>query len=734
MKMKKKKQIQFKTEIDTLYKSLNFDIKVVDSEKRIVEGYASTVDVDLVGDRGFPEAFKDHFDQMKAANDFPVILYAHDQFSRLPVGKILSFEIVADGIKFTGKLSKATGLAKEVWEQVKEGILRKFSIGYRLLEFTNNEFSGVDFKKALMLEVSFAPVPIQSRASLTNFKNNNPNPKKEDIVMSELNLKEDKTFQGFSQAMQTAIQDSIAQTKTTAEGVEALKKMVETKSVSLSSEEHEKMDKIILAMQEAEKKYGSITKDLAERFPARKMEFPVPPNPNFTGEKAYENLVETPVEFVHDDQTAKKLKEWQKQHDTVMLGNAILYQKYQAEKGNFPSVKFVPIWEYVKQSFVKEKDGFKSLRRMVLDWNRLGDELTGGELTKVLAPATAGAGLEFIPTQFSAQLFDRVRAALLLAGRFIQVNAPSDPYKWPVAGGDIYGVGVAPSTALPTTLDSASTPTATANVTFTHSKMRLRDGIAAEEIEDSIVAVVPYVNERLAIGAAKTLERAIINGDNLTPHMDTDVQAVSEATKGFRLGIAGVPLWNGLRWLTINTEVASTGLVNAGGTGAFSLGDIQDGMAKTGKFGLPTQLNNLVHVMGVPAYYLGMKFAELLTIEKFGPFATVVNGVLTKVLGIDVLPSGEFPVNLTGATAINDAGANNTTSWIIVNTNAFAVSYRRGFQLESVRLAAQDMFDIFGFLRVDFKYFYPSSNGKFGVAGGFGDADTGAVQVHNIIA
>lgn len=714
------------------------DVKASEGEERIIEGFITARTIDREKDRVFPESFLKQFARFEENPKLlPVILYVHDQRTRLPVGKILKFEIRDGRVWFRGMLSKSTQFADEVWGQVKEGILKTFSFGYLLHDFTTNAFGGKDFKETEVAEVSFAPVAVQEQALIDNFKalEETLNLKKEEIKMTDFNLAEDKTFTDFSNKMAQFSKDILERLKETDEGQKKLQKMVDEKKVDWTPEEKQFMDNLLIKMQEVDEKTGAISKELATRFPTRNMEFPAgDPKPIFTGEKAYENLVECPKEFISDDKMAKRVTEWQKMHDTIMLGNAILFQKYQGEQRQFPGVKFKPIWEFVQQKFVQEKDGFKSLRRLVTEWTRLGDEITGGELTKVLAPGTAGAGLEFIPTQFSAQLFDRVRAALLLAGRFNQVSAPSDPYKWPVAGGDIYGVGVAASTALPTTLDSASTPTATANVTFTHSKMRLRDAVAAEEIEDSIVAIIPYVNERLAIGAAKTLERAIINGDNLTPHQDTDVQAVGEATKGFRLGIAGVPLWNGLRWLTINTEVASAGLVNAGGTGAFSLGDIQDGMAKLGKFGLPTQLNNLVHVMGIPAYYLAMKFAELLTIEKFGPFATVVNGVLTKVLGIDVLPSGEFPVNLTGATAVNDLGANNTTSWIIVNTNTFAVSYRRGFQLESVRLAAQDMFDIFGFLRVDFKYFYPSSNGKFGVAGGFGDADPGAVQVHNIIA
>lgn len=675
------------------------EVKVSDEEERIIEGFITARSPDRENDRVPPTAFLKQFQTYEVNPELlPVLLYVHDQRTRLPLGKILQFKPKDGKTWFQAQMSRATQFANEAWGQVKEGILKTFSFGYTLHDYEPNELGGRDFKEAEILEVSFAPVAAQPGALLESYKSTQLetiNLEKEDLEMEKLELKDLVTFEQFSNKM-----------KEISDSMEELKKSIGAEPGKMIPEEMVKVEKLLADMAT---KQDQLQADMAKRFPARQIEFTSDFKPVLTGEKAYAELVDTPSVYFGDER-AKKVKRFQECHDTIMLANIFIEEKLKAKRK-----KVLPVWEYVKQSFVDddEKDGIKSLRRLVREWNMVGDELTGGELSKALSTGATGLGVEFIPTMFSAQLIDQVRAALVIPGRFMQFQAPSDPWKFPVASSDIYGVGVAQSTAVPSAFDSGATATGTANVTFTHSKMRLRDFVSAEEIEDSIVAIVPYVNNKFAIGAAKTLERAIINANLAGVHMDNDVEGVSEVTAGFRRGIAGCPIWNGLRWLGLNPASGITAKLDAGGTGAYTLDDYPDTMSFMGKYALPNEINNCFVTMGYPAYYLALKFAGLKSIADFGPFATVVDGILTKLYGMDVIPSGEFPVNLA-ATGVNTVGGPNTTTGaLIVNQNAFAVTYRRGFQLEAVRWAAQDQFEILGFMRVCWSPWRKDSAGKF---------------------
>jgi HK97 family phage prohead protease/HK97 family phage major capsid protein len=708
-------KIQWKAEKEKVKGFKAFDIsevKVQDEEQRVIEGYITARSFDREGDRVPPTAFLKQFQAYEANPDLlPVLLYVHDQRSRLPLGKILAFKIKDKGTWFQAQLSRATEFANEAWGQVKEGILKTFSFGYTLHDYVPNEIGGRDFIEAEIMEVSFAPVAAQPEAQLESFKSlelKTINLEREDLEMEKVELKDLVTFEQFSNKM-----------KEISESMEELKKSIGAEPGKMIPEELVKVEKLLADMAT---KQDQLQADMAKRFPARQIQFTSDFQPLLTGEKAYAELVETPSAYFGDER-AKKVKRFQEMHDVVMLANIMLEEKAKANRR-----KYLPAWEYVKQSFGEERDGIKSLRRLVREWNMVGDELTGGELSKALATGAAGLGAEFIPTAFSAQLIDQVRASLVIPGRFMQFQAPSDPWKFPVNSADIYGVGVAQSTAVPSAFDAGATATGTANVTFTHSKMRMRDFVSAEEIEDSIVAIVPYVNNKFAIGAAKTLERALINGQRAGVHQDNDVEVITEVTAGFRRGIAGCPLWDGLRWLCLNPAAGVTAKLDAGGTGAYILDDYPDSMTFMGKYGLPNEINNCFVTMGYAAYYLALKFAGLKSIADFGPFATVVNGVLTKLYGMDVIPSGEFPVNLA-ATGVNTVGGpNTTTAALIVNQNAFAVTYRRGFQLEAVRWAAQDQFEILGFMRVSFSPWRKDSAGKFAETDG-----SPASYLYNII-
>lgn len=136
-------------------KTFHCQIKSVDSQRRIIKGWANTRFLDRVGDVVDPNAFKDTL-QMYLKN--PVVLYQHDQDH--PIGKTLSASIQPDGLWVEIEILPAGKSAKidEVWNLIEFGALSAFSIGYKTLEvdFQDDFFLLSNLE---LLEISVVSIP-----------------------------------------------------------------------------------------------------------------------------------------------------------------------------------------------------------------------------------------------------------------------------------------------------------------------------------------------------------------------------------------------------------------------------------------------------------------------------------------------------------------------------------------------------------------------------------------------
>lgn len=104
------------------------DQKILDDEQRIIEGYASTETVDREYEIVTREALKEAAQKYMM---FPTIRYMHQ---KQPIGKALDLKIDHKGLRLKAKILKGIKAADEAWQLVKEGILKAYSIGGRILE------------------------------------------------------------------------------------------------------------------------------------------------------------------------------------------------------------------------------------------------------------------------------------------------------------------------------------------------------------------------------------------------------------------------------------------------------------------------------------------------------------------------------------------------------------------------------------------------------------------------
>lgn len=140
--------------------------KAIDDDQRIIEGWATTPT---------PDRMKDVVDPLGVIFSNPlVLLHQHD--NARPVGTVEFSKPTKDGIKFRATLPKIMepGALKNrvdtAWAEVKAGLVRAVSIGFRPLEMAQMDDGGIRFTKSEVLELSLVSVPANAEATITMVK------------------------------------------------------------------------------------------------------------------------------------------------------------------------------------------------------------------------------------------------------------------------------------------------------------------------------------------------------------------------------------------------------------------------------------------------------------------------------------------------------------------------------------------------------------------------------------
>ncbi len=147
------------------YSMLN--IKSMDDDKRVITGIASTPSVDRQDDIVEPKG---------ASYELPIpFLWQHD--SRQPVGHVTKAKVTSAGIEVEVQLKKTDepGPVKDrldsAWQDIKLGLVRGLSIGFKGLETSRIEDTGgIRFMKWMWLELSAVTIAANQEASILAIK------------------------------------------------------------------------------------------------------------------------------------------------------------------------------------------------------------------------------------------------------------------------------------------------------------------------------------------------------------------------------------------------------------------------------------------------------------------------------------------------------------------------------------------------------------------------------------
>lgn len=444
-----------------LYSHFQVDEKALDQNSQepiFITGYANTVTKDRYGDVIPSYAWNEAALANYKKN--PIILAYHDHEE--PIGVATELMPDATGLKITAKISTA---AKEVYQLVKEGILRCFSVGFIVKDAEYDQLTDIFVIKELeLLEVSVVSVPanqdsvfdltkaFSSDEEFAEFKKSfitassegeeNKGSSEPEVTSTEVENTMDK--EQIEQLVKSA-----AEAAATA-AAEKAATAAATKSVELGATGAEKL------LADVEARLATGEKSLTEALDGLRGEL---------AEKAAE---------------IASLQKSKMQFEDKKAADAVTYAE--------------------KETAVLAA---KAMGRKVEDTKAFQD------LVQKYGPHVASADWELT---ISTNMQDEIRKALVIAPKFRGITMPTPVVRLPVNPEAGYATWVQAGQYKSADSSGAEQTHALKELTISAYKLATKEFIGNEEEEDSIIALMPIVRDAMVRRTAKSWDKALLTG------------------------------------------------------------------------------------------------------------------------------------------------------------------------------------------------------------------------------
>jgi HK97 family phage major capsid protein len=328
----------------------------------------------------------------------------------------------------------------------------------------------------------------------------------------------------------------------------------------------------------------------------------------------------------------------------------------------------------------------------ILDGSRYGREVLTPRL-KAFGSTVGGAGDEWVPEGWSAQYIDEYQLERKVASQMKPINMPTDPYNLNTKGGSTIARKQAEGGSL------TGTNFTTGKIQFDAVKLSEFYPLTEELNEDSAPDILGLARSEVTEAQIRAVETAIINGDSDGTHQDYDSQS-----GGADLA---VKVWNGLIKLGMaNSANGGNKDFSGAAVGETKLREMRTAM---GKFGVNPR--ELMWLLSTKVYNEFLALSNVVTVDKMGPLATVLNGALAAFDGIPIVLS-EYMRDDVSASGFNTmAGPNTFSRFALVNRSRWYWATRRPIRVKAVMdpTPPADQWLIASWWRGDFKGFTQGS-------------------------
>ena len=281
---------------------------------------------------------------------------------------------------------------------------------------------------------------------------------------------------------------------------------------------------------------------------------------------------------------------------------------------------------------------------------------------------TAGTGDELVATLEARELWMDVNLQTLVAPLIPTFPMPSNPFDIPRQLGD---VNFYPGTE---NVSTTSTALSTGRTTLTAYELVGQVPYSFTLEEDAVIALLPEIRAGLVRNVAEVMDDIILNADTTTTNninADGATISTSDAGKAHWLlgydGIIHLPLVDNTSQSNSHAAAVSDDMFN----------EIR---AKLGRYGArPSQL---AWIMDVNTFIRAQSISEFRTMDKLGPNATLLTGMLGAIEGIPVIVSEQMKLADTDGKVTDAGNGTDTGRLLVVNRTQWAQGLRRELTLD----------------------------------------------------
>lgn len=641
-------------EITTAFTTKGFN---EETEELVIEGIANAAEKDREGDIITEDAWRG--DALKGYSTNPIILAFHDHTR--PVGKATAYGVDSKGLHITATISKAAG---DVYNLIKEGILKTFSVGFRVIDADYDSATDIFVIKELELyEISVVSVPANAGSTFDIKKSLS----KEELneFKKEFNIKE-APISAIEPETKLKEEEAHMPENNKDNSIEALEKKLADMGSGL--------ELLLEAQAKADSERESKAKAKAEADVKAKAE---------AAAKAKEVEAAKLKASITDvsDGTARLIEELEKKlaDQENSIGDVIKgFETDLKEKSDE-----ILNMQKSRMTFTDTNSGVtgNTVPKDIMDTAVLLAKATGKPVseTKYFKDLVEKAAYD-LPnpgehlasmdedweTEFSTRIYDDMRDRLVIEPLFntIQMNTasmhlPINPEagvgEW-ISRADFETPAARAGSVLNGSTGLAQKHLVT-DITLVAHKLAAKEYLGYEEEEDSILPIMSIVRDAVIRRMSRSSDQALLVGD----------VGVNPAESG----TTDVYPFNGLATLAVD---ASDTYVSGGGAVYASRAPVTvKDLAKTrqalGNWGLSP--SDVLYIVSPDTYYELLEDADFRTMDLVGNKATIMTGQIGMVNGSPVLVSDSF------ATAAADGVAA-----VAVNTSNFYVGVLRGLMTE----------------------------------------------------
>ena len=564
----------------------------------LIEGYASTNDVDRQGDvvpasvwtAGMENYLKN-----------PVIL-AYHQHSE-PVGRMVEHKIDDKGLWIKARISAA---AEDVFNLVKDGVLTAFSIGFRIVDAEYNSAAELFVVKELELhEISVVSVPANQNTIFS--------------LSKAFNTAEE--FKSFK--MQFAPKS---------ESAKGLESSTEAKS-DINKEWN------IMDPKELEKMLADAAAKAAEQTAKALVEAQAKADAEKAAKAKADAELEAKVKSVISTvdtgaekllaEVEKRLAEQQESSKSAIAGLEAALKEKASEIEAITKSRMT--FTDNKQDGMQYADKEKAVLLAKMAGKSLESTAFGRDMVQKYGAHVPSATWEL---EVSLNLESEVRRRLVVAPLFRNIQMATNVMTIPVnpEAGTATWVTNAQFGSAPATLGAAG---ASAGTTATHAikeitlnayKVATNEYTAYEEEEDSLIALMPIIRDGMIRRVARAVDKAFLLGAGSGSDPVGGLATLATNSTG-----------------NITTNTASASYV----ANVAALRALRKGL---GVWGLDPQ--EVVYIVNTDTYYNLLEDSTFQTMNQVGTQATLLTGQIGQIGGSPVVVSGEFATPASGATGI----------------------------------------------------------------------------------